>query len=111
MSPMTIPEQITIIAICILGTMLTRFLPFIVFSSKKPTPKYIQYLGKALPCAVFGMLVIYCLKDVSILTGSHGIPELIAVAGTAVLHLWRKQMLLSIAGGTAAYMVLVQFIC
>ena len=56
MSPMTIPQQIITIAICVLGTMLTRFLPFLIFSSKKPTPKYIAYLGKALPCAVFGML-------------------------------------------------------
>ena len=63
MSPMTIPQQIITIAICVLGTMLTRFLPFLIFSSKKPTPKYIVYLGKALPCAVFGMLVVYCLKN------------------------------------------------
>ena len=110
MSPMTIPEQIITIAICIFGTMLTRFLPFLIFSSRKPTPKYVQYLGKALPCAVFGMLVVYCLKNVSILSGSHGIPELIAIAVTAGLHLWKKQMLLSIAGGTAVYMVLVQLV-
>jgi len=66
MSPMTLTEQIITIAICVFGTMLTRFLPFLVFSSKKPTPEYVQYLGKALPCAVFGMLVIYCLKNVSL---------------------------------------------
>ncbi|MCR5303196.1 MAG: branched-chain amino acid transporter permease [Lachnospiraceae bacterium] len=107
---MTIPQQIITIAICALGTMLTRFLPFIVFSSKKPTPRYIQYLGKALPCAVFGMLVVYCLKNVSLLTGTHGIPEAIAIAATAGLHLWKKQMLLSIAGGTAVYMLLVQMV-
>ena len=71
MSPMTIPQQIITIAICVLGTMLTRFLPFLIFSSKKPTPKYIVYLGKALPCAVFGMLVVYCLKNVSILSGTR----------------------------------------
>ena len=110
MSPMTISEQIITIAICILGTMLTRFLPFLVFSSKKPTPKFIDYLGKALPCAVFGMLVVYCLKNVSLFSGSHGIPELIAIAVTAGLHLWKKQMLLSIAGGTIVYMLLVQLI-
>lgn len=110
MSPMTISEQIITIAICVFGTMLTRFLPFIVFSSKKPTSKYIQYLGKALPCAVFGMLLIYCLKDVSILSGSHGIPELVAIAATAGLHIWKKQMLLSIAGGTVVYMMLIQLI-
>ncbi len=110
MSPMTIPQQIITIGICVLGTMLTRFLPFLIFSDKRPTPKYIQYLGKALPCAVFGMLVVYCLKNVSLLSGSHGIPELIAIAVTAALHLWKKQMLLSIAGGTAVYMLLVQLV-
>lgn len=110
MSPMTLTEQIIIIVICIFGTMLTRFLPFLVFSSKKPTPEYVQYLGKALPCAVFGMLVIYCLKNVSLLSAPHGIPELIAIVITAGLHLWKKKMLLSIAGGTIAYMFLVQLI-
>lgn len=110
MSPMTIPEQIITIVICVLGTMLTRFLPFLVFSSKKPTPKYIVYLGKALPCAVFGMLVVYSLKNVSLLSGTHGIPELIAIGITAGLHLWKKQMLLSVAGGTIAYMLLVQLV-
>ena len=110
MSPMTISEQIITIVICVLGTMLTRFLPFLVFSSKKPTPKYIIYLGKALPCAVFGMLVVYSLKNVSLFSGTHGIPELIAIGVTAGLHLWKKQMLLSIAGGTIAYMLLVQLV-
>lgn len=79
-----------------------------VFSPKRETPGYIQYLGKALPCAIFGMLVIYCLRTVSLFTGSHGLPELIAIAVTIALHLWQKQMLLSIAGGTACYMMLVQ---
>ncbi len=110
MSPMTLTEQIITIAICVFGTMLTRFLPFLVFSSKKPTPEYVQYLGKALPCAVFGMLVIYCLKNVSLLSAPHGIPELIAIAITAGLHLWKKKMLLSIAGGTISYMLLVQLV-
>lgn len=110
MSPMTLTEQIITIAICVFGTMLTRFLPFLVFSSKKPTPEYIQYLGKALPCAVFGMLVIYCLKNVSLFSAPHGIPELIAIAITAGLHLWKKKMLLSIAGGTITYMLLVQLV-
>jgi branched-subunit amino acid transport protein AzlD len=110
MSPMTTVQQIITIAICIFGTMLTRFLPFLVFSSKKTTPEFVQYLGKALPCATFGMLVIYCLKNVSLLSGSHGIPELLAVAVTAGLHIWKKKMLLSIAGGTISYMLLVQLV-
>lgn len=107
---MTVSRQIITIALCAAGTIATRFLPFLVFSSKKPTPRYIQYLGKALPAAIFGMLVIYCLKDVSLLTGSHALPELIAIAVTVGLHLWKRQMLLSIAGGTVCYMLLVQFV-
>ncbi len=107
---MTVTEQIITIALCVIGTMATRFLPFLIFSSKKPTPRYIQYLGRALPAAIFGMLVIYCLKNVSFLTGNHAIPELIAVAVTAGLHLWKRKMLLSIAGGTVCYMLLIQFV-
>ena len=107
---MTLPQQIITIALCAAATMLTRFLPFLVFSPKKETPKYIQYLGKALPCAVFAMLVVYCLKNVSIFSGAHGLPEAIAILVTTALHLWKKQTLLSIAGGTICYMLLVQFI-
>ena len=90
--------------------MLTRFLPFLLFPAGKPTPRYVQYLGKALPGAVFGLLVIYCLKNVSLLSGSHGLPELIAILVVAGLHLWKRQMLLSIAGGTICYMLLVQLV-
>lgn len=95
---------------CVVGTMLTRFLPFLVFRPKRPTPRYIQYLGRVLPGAIFAMLIIYCLRDVSLLQGSHGLPELIAIAVTVGLHLWKRQMLLSIAGGTICYMLLVQFV-
>jgi branched-subunit amino acid transport protein AzlD len=107
---MTFNEKLITIVMVILGTMLTRFLPFILFPAGKPTPKYIQYLGKVLPAAVFGMLVIYCLKDVSILTGSHAIPELISIFVVIGLHLWKRQMLVSIAGGTLCYMLLVQLV-
>ena len=107
---MTLAQQIITIAMVILATMLTRFLPFLVFPAGRPTPKYIQYLGKVLPPAVFGLLIIYCLKNVSIFTGSHGLPELIAIVLVVVLHLWKRQMLLSIAGGTIFYMLLVQFV-
>ena len=107
---MTLPQQIITIALCVAGTMLTRFLPFLVFSPKKPTPRFVQYLGKALPCAIFGMLIVYCLKNVDMLSGSHGMPELIAIAVTVGLHLWCRQMLLSIAGGTLCYMLLVQLV-
>ncbi|MDF2986080.1 MAG: AzlD [Eubacterium sp.] len=107
---MTISQEIITIAICVFGTMSTRFLPFMIFSSKKPTPKYIQYLGKALPSAIFGMLVIYCLKNINIVAGSHGMPELISILVTMALHKWRRQMLLSIAGGTVCYMLLIQLV-
>lgn len=107
---MTVTQQIITILMCVLGTMATRFLPFLVFSDKRPTPKYIQYLGKALPSAVFGMLVVYCLKHVEILSGSHGLPELIAVAVTVGLHFWKRKMMLSIACGTICYMLLVQLV-
>lgn len=107
---MTTAQHIITIAVCILATMLTRFLPFLLFPAGKPTPKYIRFLGHALPGAVFSMLVVYCLKNVDVLSGSHGLPELIAIAIVVILHLWQKKMLLSIAGGTIAYMLLVQLV-
>src|SRR5690348_8022108 len=107
---MNLTQQIITVVMVVVGTMLTRFLPFIVFPSGKRTPNYIQYLGKVLPSAVIGLLVIYCFKNVNILSGSHGIPELIGVVVVALLHFWRKNMLLSIAGGTIVYMILVQLI-
>ncbi len=107
---MMLTQQIITVAMVVLATMLTRFLPFLIFPAGRPTPKYIQYLGKALPPAVFGLLIIYCLKNVSLFTGSRGIPELIAIVLVVVLHLWKRQMLLSIAGGTICYMLLVQFV-
>lgn len=107
---MTLVQQIITVAMIVLGTMITRFLPFLIFSADKPTPKYIQYLGRFLPSAVFGLLVIYCLKHVSLFNGSHGIPELISIVFVIALHLWKRQMLLSLAGGTICYMLLVQTI-
>lgn len=107
---MPLPQQIATVALCVLGTVLTRALPFLVFSGKKPTPPFIQYLGRALPCAVFGMLMVYALKDVSLLSAPHGLPEAISLLVTVGLHKWRRQMLLSIAGGTVSYMLLVQLV-
>ena len=95
---MTLTQQIITIAAVVLATMVT------------PTPKYIRYLGKVLPAAVFGLLIAYCLKNASIFSGSHGIPEAIAIAVVVLLHLWKRQMLLSIAGGTICYMLLVQLV-
>ena len=107
---MTVGQHIITIAICALGTMATRFLPFVIFFEKRESPKYVKYLGKALPSAIFGMLVIYCLKNVSIFSGSYAIPEALSIVLTAILHFWKRQMLLSIAGGTVCYMLLVQLV-
>ena len=107
---MTLSEEIITIGMCVLATLLTRFLPFLVFSEKKKTPKFIEYLGKALPAAIFALLVVYCLKNVDVTAGSHGIPEFISVAVVTVLHLWKRKILLSMAGGTLCYMLLVQLI-
>lgn len=102
-----IQTLITIVVI-MLGTMCTRFLPFIIFRSDKATPPFIDRLGKMLPYAVIGLLVVYCLKGVSFTSGSHGIPEFAAVLAVVILHLWKKNSLLSIGAGTVLYMVLVQ---
>lgn len=107
---MTLTKQIITISMVILGTVITRCLPFILFPADKPTPKYIKYLGTVLPPAVFGLLVVYCLKDTTFITGNHGIPELISILLTVAVHLWRRNMLLSVASGTICYMLLVQFI-
>ncbi|MGN0448615.1 MAG: branched-chain amino acid transporter permease [Acutalibacteraceae bacterium] len=107
---MTFQQQVITIAVIILATLIMRFLPFVIFPDNKPTPKFIHYMGTVLPAAVFGLLIIYALKNVSVFGGSHGIPELIAIVITALLHLWKKQMLISISGGTISYMLLVQFV-
>ncbi|WP_068504399.1 branched-chain amino acid transporter permease [Paenibacillus kribbensis] len=107
---MTLLENIITIGMVVLGTMMTRFIPFILFPSGRPTPKYVQYLGKVLPSAALGLLVIYSVKDVTFLSGSHGVPELISIVVIMMLHLWRRNMLISIAGGTLLYMFLVQFV-
>ena len=89
-------------------TALLRFLPFIAFKSKRPD--FILYLGRVLPYAVMSMLVIYCLKGVNILTGSHGLPELIACLAVIILHVWKQNTLLSITFGTVLYMFLIQVV-
>lgn len=106
---MTFHQQLITIILCGLATLLTRFLPFIVFKEDKQTPAFITYLGKYLPPAVFGMLVIYCLKDVDVTGGYHGIREAIAIFSTILVHLWKRNMLISIAVGTICYMLLLHF--
>lgn len=107
---MQLAHSIITISTVILGTMITRFLPFAVFNSKRPAPDYIKYLGKVLPGAALGMLVIYSLKDINLLSSTHGIPEILAGLFVTSLYFWKRNMLISISGGTIFYMVLVQFI-
>ena len=102
-----IQTLIILLAITV-GTVITRFLPPILFPHGKPLPKFLQELCTLLPPAMMGLLVVYCFKNVSWLSGSHGAPELLAVAAVVILHLWKKNVLLSIAGSTALYMILVQ---
>ena len=107
---MTQAQQIITIAMVVLGTVLTRFLPFWIFPPNRPTPQFVQYLGKVLPAAALGLLVVYCLKDVNVWISPHGLPELIAILCIVFLHVWKRNMLLSIAGGTVIYMLLVHFV-
>jgi len=99
-----------IVVVAILVTMVTRFLPFAIFRGERPTPKPVLYLGKVLPFAIMGMLVVYCLKDISLLTPRYGIPELLGCLCVAALHLWKRNTLLSIGGGTLFYMLLIQLL-
>lgn len=97
---------LAIIGVMAIGSLLLRLIPFLVFGDRK-TPSYIIYLGKILPYSIIGMLVVYCLKDVSVTSAPFGIPELIAVVLTAVLHVWRKNTLISIICGTISYMLFI----
>lgn len=103
-------HDILLIAVAVLVTMATRFLPFLIFGEKRETPPIIEYLGTVLPCAIMGMLVVYCLKDVTFLNSPFGLPELIACVVVAALHVWKRSSLLSIGGGTVCYMLLVQLV-
>ena len=103
-------HDVLLIAAGVLVTIATRFLPFLIFGEKRKTPPIITYLGTVLPCAIMGMLAVYCLKDVSFVKNPFGIPELIACAVVAALHVWKRNSLLSIGGGTVCYMLLVQLI-
>lgn len=98
------------VAVAAIVTVALRFLPFLIFGGKRETPPFVAYLGKVLPCAIMGMLVVFCLKGVSFTAVPHGIPELISCALVVVLHLWRRSTLLSIVGGTVCYMLLVQLV-
>ncbi|MCP1109924.1 branched-chain amino acid transporter permease [Ohessyouella blattaphilus] len=108
--PISITRSLIIILLVALTTFATRVIPFLLFPKGKEIPKIIQYLGKVLTPAIIGMLVVYCLRGTQVFSGSHGVPELIAVALTALLHLWKRNNLLSIGAGTICYMFLVQVV-
>ncbi|MBQ2971126.1 MAG: AzlD domain-containing protein [Ruminococcus sp.] len=103
-------HSILLVLVMAVVTYLLRAFPFLVFSGKKPTPKFVLYLGKVLPYAIIGMLVIYCVKDISFDSVSHFLPYIIAGAVVVILHVWRRNTLLSIIAGTLSYMALVQFV-
>lgn len=105
-----ITHSILIILIVAIITILLRFTPFLIFNGKKESPKIITYLSNVLPFAIMGMLVIYCLKDINVINFPFGLPELIASLIVVLLHLWKRNTLLSILLGTISYMILVQFI-
>ncbi len=123
---MTITQQIITVAAGVVATMLTRFIPFIVFRPGKPTPKYILYLGKVLPASVFALLVMYCLRYISFIkigtsaTGSISdwhfilsndtIAQLIGVFCTIAVHVWRKSIMWSLAAGTICYMIMIRIL-
>jgi branched-subunit amino acid transport protein AzlD len=107
---LSISQSIMIIAVVALCTFATRVIPFLLFGGNKKVPDMVQYLGKVLPMAIMGTLVIYCLKHVSFATAGNFVPELVAVAVVVGLHLWRRNTLISIAGGTICYMLLVQLV-
>lgn len=98
------------IAVIALVTAALRFLPFLIFGEDRKTPPLVSYLGQVLPYAIMGMLVVYCLKDLSITSAPFGIPEIIGCSVVALLHVWKRNTLLSIGAGTVCYMLLVQFI-
>lgn len=98
------------VAAMVAGTIITRYMPFIFFPNGKKTPEFILYLGKVLPYSVMGLLIVYCLKNVSLIKHPFALPEIIAIVCIVILHVWRKNTLISIGAGTIIYMVLVQYV-
>jgi branched-subunit amino acid transport protein AzlD len=105
---LTPAQTLITVAVLVLGTVITRTLPFFLFPPNKETPAFILYLGRVLPYAVMGLLVVFCLKGVTVTAAPYGLPELIAILCILALHLWKNNILLSIGGGTIIYMLLVQ---
>lgn len=106
--PLSVVTSFLIILVVALTTFATRVIPFLIFPKGKEIPKTVQYLGKVLTPAVIGMLVVYCLKSTSVLSAPYGIPELFSILVVAVLHIWKRNNLLSIGVGTVLYMFLIQ---
>lgn len=108
--PLTTEKAILVILVAAVCTFATRLFPFALFGGKKEVPKFVKYLGDILPVAIIGILIIYCLRD--FMNGDINIiiPQLIAVAATALVHLWKRNTLLSIAVGTIGYMLLIHFV-
>ena len=107
---MTDLQVLLTVLVAALVTAGLRFAPFLIFGSGKEPPAIITYLGKVLPCAIMGMLVVYCMKDVSLVAAPFGLPEAIGCLIVAALHIWKRNSLLSIGVGTVCYMLLVQFV-
>ena len=107
---MTDLHAVLLVPVVSLVTILLRFLPFWIFGENRTTPPLIAHLGQVLPFAIMGMLVVYCLKDVTLVSAPFGIPELMGCALVALLHIWKRNTLLSIGAGTVCYMLLVQFV-
>lgn len=103
-------NDVLLVAVVALVTMALRFLPFLIFGRRRQTPAFIAYLGRVLPFAIMGMLVVYCLRDVPVASAPYGLPEWLGVVGVAALYLWKRNTLLSIGLGTAWYMLLVQLV-
>lgn len=108
--PLSVGTSLLIILVVGITTFATRVIPFLIFPKGKEIPKTVQYLGKVLTPAVIGMLVVYCLKNTQVMAVPYGIPELISVITVAVLHVWKRNNLLSIGAGTVLYMVLIQVV-
>ncbi len=107
---LSVIQTIVIILAISAGTQISRWLPFLAFSGKKETPQFVKYLGRVLPPALMGLLAVYCFKNTDVLSGSHGLPELIATAVVIATYQWKENLLISVGGGTVVYMLLVQFV-
>ena len=103
-------HSIGIIAVAAIVTLFIRAIPFVLFGGKREVPETVTYLGKVLPPAIMIILVVYCVKGINLMVGNHGIPELLSIAVVAILHIWKRNTLLSIAVGTILYMILVQVV-